>query len=235
MKKETSDMRQKPEVSMDETLEGERLTHPSFGQISARRIQGNGEHLYGSDFTHQNWVEVVIHGSEQLRRVGGDSYFPHKEVVRVAMTESQWATFLSSINFGGAPCTFRRLQGEAFPEIEPLGSKDALFKAALSETVSKSVSRIDELVDALKSDDTKISNKKRGELLSLAALARQDIVANAPFVVEQFGEHMEERVEEAKSAINAYANSRAISGLPAAVGSDAGPLALAAPDVDGDE
>lgn len=224
-------MKQKPEVTVDEQMEAEHIRHPSFGQISARRIQGGGDnHFYGSEFSHQHWIEVVISSSEIVRRVGRDFYSTDSELVRVAMTESQWATFLSSMNVGeGVPCTFRRMAGKGYPEIERLETKEDFFKRQMAETVEDSVSKIDELIYALKSDSLRVSNKARSELVDLAKHARMEIKSNAPFVATQFGEHVETCIEEAKVSIAAYAGSVAQGGGPLAVTAEEAIPALSAP------
>lgn len=236
MKKETN-MKQKPEVTPDEHFEGERLKHPAFGQITARRIQGGGDQrFYGSDFSHQHWIDIVISSSTEVRRIGRDSQFAEAELVRVSMTEAQWATFLSSMNVGdGVPCTFKRMAGKGYPDIEPLETKEDHFKRSMSETVEKSVAKIDELMAALDSDAVKISKKARDELLRLAGQARTEISQNTGFVATQFGEHIEERVEEAKVSIAAYANHIAPRTVGAAIAAAPSSPALPSPGTDESE
>lgn len=224
-------MKQKPEVTVDDLMDAEHIKHPSFGQISARRIQGGGDnHFYGSEFSHQHWIEVVISSSETIRKVGRDFHSANAELVRVAMTEAQWATFLSSMNVGdGVPCTLRRMAGKGYPEIERLETKEDFFKRSMAETVEDSVSKINELIDALNSDTVKLSKKTRSELVRLAEHARMEIRDNAPFVATQFGEHIETRVEEAKVSIAAYAGAVARGDGQLSVAADPAIPALSGP------
>ena len=95
--------------NITETVE----SHPAYAQISASRVSGQ-TNLYGSDFSHQNYVTISIHASELHRSLSRDWAFSRREYIEVAMSESQWAAFVSSMNVGcGIQCTLSHLEGNA--------------------------------------------------------------------------------------------------------------------------
>src|SRR5687767_12050919 len=89
------------------TDRGTTESHPAYGQISASRVSGS-INLYGSDFRHNHYVIVSIHRSVLDRDLSHDWPFPRQEIIEVALSESQWAHFVSSLNAGsGAQCTIQ--------------------------------------------------------------------------------------------------------------------------------
>ena len=62
-------------------------THPSYAQISASRISGHAS-LYGSDFIHNVFVEIIIAHSELNRGLSRDWPFARKEIVSVWLSEA---------------------------------------------------------------------------------------------------------------------------------------------------
>jgi len=79
--------------------------HPAYAQIGANRVSG-GAYLYGSDFKHQHYITIQIHDSELHRQLSGDRAHSKRRLIEIAMSEAQWATFVSSLNQGGGvQCT----------------------------------------------------------------------------------------------------------------------------------
>lgn len=99
------------------------ITHPAFAQISASRVSG-GTYLYGSDFQHHNYVTISIKLSESHQRKGSgrDWAFGREEILEVALSEAQWATFVSTMNVGdGVQCTLSRKNGSFVPGLASTG------------------------------------------------------------------------------------------------------------------
>lgn len=218
-------------VASDNGRDGTRYTHPAFGQITAGRVSGGGVSLYGSDFAHNNFVTISIHGSVLDRQLSRDWHFPRDEVVEVYLSEAQWATFVSSMNVGGGvPCTLARVQGETMPAI-PFRSQHEDFKAELNGTVEGMTARIDATIQQMRDGiGASLSNKKRDELLAELVRLRQDVSSSLPYVAQSFGEHMEQTVEKAKIEVNAYVHSAVTrAGLTALSEGGAAPLQLSAP------
>ena len=81
-------------------------SHPAYAQIRASRVSGS-TNLYASDFNHSHFMTVTISKSEHHRHLSNDWYHEKGQLIEIAMSESQWAHFISSANVGsGSQCYF---------------------------------------------------------------------------------------------------------------------------------
>lgn len=169
-------------------------THPAYGMIGAARVSGHAT-LAGSDFRHQHYVIIELRGAKLYRGHSNDRWYGDKSIARVALSEAQWATFVSTMNVGfGVPCTMEHLNGERIPGIQPIVDRNKQFKSEVKQTMQDALEKMQEAHDAA-------PTKK---LKAMIAKAMQEIRANVPFVEQQFGEHMENTVEKAKIEVSAY-------------------------------
>jgi hypothetical protein len=177
-------------------------THPSFAQIVASRVSGH-TNLYDSDFQHNAFITVTISRSELHRGLSYDRHHGKEELIEVAMSEVQWASFVSSMNVGsGVPCTIQHIARERVPQLPNPGSRDKQFGEEMRRTVSESIKALNELsasVDALG-----LSQKKADALKMKIHVATSHLSNNAEFVASQFDEHMEGTVERAKAEVHGY-------------------------------
>lgn len=179
------------------------LEHPAFGQISLSRITGTRT-LYDSDFKHRHFVRITIRHSELHRGLSRDWHFARGEVASVNLSEAQWATFVSSFGLGnGVPCTIDSIAGKHVPEF-PLRDEGQEFKAEADSKLAESVQALDAAIAAVTENTIGLTKTKAAALLEPLKRARMQIAQNLPFVAQQFGEHMEARVEKAKVEVNAY-------------------------------
>lgn len=186
----------------DDGRGGLKVEHPAYAQIGAGRVSG-GAYLYGSDFQHRNFVRITIRASHLGRSLSNDWPYGGREYIEVDLSEAQWAEFVSSMNVGfGVQCTLRHRDGELVPELPAPVRRVDQFQDEIKQKVVKALEHMDDLVAQI--DTMKVSEKQKGELKSKVSLARQQIVSNMPFVLEQFSEHMESTVQKAKTEINAY-------------------------------
>lgn len=200
------------------------MRHPAYAQIGASRVSGQAR-LYGSDFQHQNYINVRIYESEMHRSLSNDWPFAGREYIEVALSEAQWATFVSSMNVGhGVPCTLERRDGKSVPAIAPPEvDPHEKFEDDAREKLTRALGELDLL--RLEIDALKVSEKQKAALASRVNMARQQMVSNVPFVLKQFGEHMEHTIEKAKVEVNAYVTGAVMrAGLKALGGSEEVPL-----------
>jgi hypothetical protein len=180
-------------------------THPAYAQISASHVSG-GAYLYGSDFKHQNYVVVRIARSEMNRHLSNDWPHTREELIEVAVSESQWASFVSSMNRGeGTQCTLQRLNGKMVPQIPGIEGKIAQFRAEGSEAAEEAVREIGELRKEI--NDSKLSQKQKEAWTRKLDFIEGRTTGNLRFVANQFGEHMEKVVNKAKTEISAFAHN----------------------------
>jgi hypothetical protein len=181
-----------------------RYEHPAYAQVSANRVSGSAV-LYGSDFTHQNFVRIRVAKSSVRRDLSND--WVHADVrpyLEIDLSEAQWASFVSSLNVGsGTQCTLRRLHGmDEIPELPTPPSRRDQFKDEAREACKHALDAIEELRASVA--DLKVSQKQKDELTKRANSIEARLTGSLPFVLDQFGEHMETTVEKAKTEINAY-------------------------------
>jgi hypothetical protein len=214
------------EPTVREGSMGDEVTsHPAFAQLSVSRVSGR-TNLYGSDFSHNSYVVVRIHPSELHRSLSRDSHFAGvRPIAEVAMSEAQWATFVSSFNMGGVPCTIQQFNGERLPQLPDPKSRADQFGAEMQEDFTEALAALDELRAAVADNTTGLSKKKQDAILGYVHNAKAKLNSSAPFVADQFGKHMQAEKERAKVEIHGYANQLfQRAGVTALAGS--GPLAL---------
>jgi cysteinyl-tRNA synthetase len=210
---------QKPKlVKGDGRLADTIETHPCYATIGVSRVSGR-QILFGSDFEHQHYMIVRIRSAELVRGVSNDHVHSNREYIEVALSESQWATFVSSPNMSGVPCTLIRKDGKLIPELPELPDRRSQFTKELKDRLELSKQSMSELVDQIK--DLKVSDKQKKALLSTLHTAQMNLIGNVEFVEEQFREHVERNIEAAKQEINAYmASALQRAGLDALTSAD---------------
>lgn len=181
-------------VRRDEFIE----THPAYGMISASRVQSSpGEHLFGSDFRHSGYVVISFGPADVRRDLSNDWYHRQKVTHEVALSEAQWATFVSTMNVGdGVPCTIRFEAGEGdVDRILPIVDRRAQLSTEVTNRLDRALKEIDEVLAA--------PGLRKADQMRLR-VARQEIDANLGFVAEQFDRSAEKTIEKAKIEIAAY-------------------------------
>lgn len=213
------------------TTTGDRsvTTHPAFAQISASRVNGRSN-LYGSDFTHNGFISIAIKKSELHRSLSNDWYFDREQLIEIALSEAQWASLVSSLNIGsGVPCTLEWMKDEGrIPQLPDPESRADQFGMEFQKDFEEALESLDTLARDLESSG--LSKKKIAEMTAQVRRAKAQISSSAPFVVKQFGEHMEAGVEKAKAEVHGYIQTLTQRIGERALASPEGPLALSARD-----
>lgn len=194
---------EKPEVTQVGTAHVDQLErHPAYGQISASRYSGE-THLYGSDFQHRNFIVIDIHKSELTRSLSKD--WPHERdnIVSVAISEAQWAHFVSSFNVGGGTqCTILRIAGLQVPGISRPLDRAEQFTNEFIDRFDIANKGLDELRATIQASGLGVKLKeKMGHIIDSVEM---NIGENVGFVAESFGKHMEKTKEAAKVEVNAH-------------------------------
>ena len=184
---------------------GDISTHPSFAQIAASRVSG-GTYLYGSEFKHDHYVTISISKSQLRRGLSNNYYYGHDEMIEVALSEAQWATFVSSMNQGsGVCCTLQRLDRKMIPQLPEIPSMKKQFKVEADETLASATKQLKRLSEQIK--ESGLSKKKQSALLMTLEHASRGFGSSMKFVSDQFGEHVENTLESAKIEVEAYLTS----------------------------
>lgn len=218
------------------TVKGDRddeetTTHPAYAMIGASRVQG-GAYLYGSEFHHHHYVTVSIRRSETHRNLSRDWFSGGEELIEVAMSEAQWATFVSSMNVGqGVPCTLSRHNGKMIPTLPEPPEPSIQFRKEMLESMARMQRDLKGIAAEL---DGAMNKTKVTELQKKLHWIASRMTDSTGFVADQFGEHIEKTVEKAKIEINAYATSTILrAGLAALKGGNTPALTYGGEPVQG--
>jgi hypothetical protein len=198
---------QEPETIQATGISYETLEHPAFGSIRVNRVQGQ-RYLHGSDFQHQNYVVLSIAPAVVERSLGRDCHFARRDFLRIAMTEAQWATFVSSFGMGGGvPCTIEYREGQSVPGF-PAPERAAKFKKEVADDLNGLIDELTKLVQEVEANTSGLTKPKKEAILARATQALRYANDHVPFLNEQFAEHMEGEAEKAKAEVEGYLNQR---------------------------
>lgn len=178
-----------------------------YGMIQVHRTNSTGSHLVGSDIEHQQYVTLKISKAIYERNLKNDWWFDRDNIIEVSMTLSQWAEFISSPNTSGVPCTLDRIQGrclweeEEVPFVDKIKLHDEEFKKHWRDNIKEMKNLIENLSDSF---ENKESRKTQRELIHELELAIKNFIPNEKFAINEFEEHIERRVNQAKTEISNY-------------------------------
>lgn len=182
-------------------------THPSFAQLASYRVTagGNGTALYGSDFSHNSFIAIEISASELHRGLNRDWHHSKNNLVRIHLSESQWATFVSSVGQGGGvPCTMTSFNGKDIADLPPPVTRKNQYKQELSEDINNIIEKM-ALITA-NVDGTTLSKAKKQEINNGLAEIKRFLVSTFPYMQQSFDKHMESTIEKAKQEIHGFMN-----------------------------
>ena len=182
-------------------------THPAYGQIACSRVTCQpGESLYGSDFKHNGFMTITIRRSELHRGLNRDWPHSRDELIEVALSESQWATFVSTPNSGlGVQCTLQFYRGDKaglIPGIPAPPVRTEQFHGEARDRIEATTRAVDALVEKI--EEMPLSAKAKKELKAQAETISRQLTDGLPWVAKQFAEHVETTTDKARAEIHAY-------------------------------
>ena len=131
-----------------------RENHPAYAMIGASRVSqfggGGGARLFGSDFGHQHYVTISIRRASLGRSHQSEHAYGEEELIEVALSEAQWATFVSSMNVGhGVQATLTRVRdGDGFhlvPGIDDDTNRQEQFSNDIAERLAGLIEQLREV------------------------------------------------------------------------------------------
>lgn len=192
-----------PEVTPSANDRGTTHSHPAFGLARATRVSGVAS-LYGSEFLHNGYIQLTISRSVLNRELSTDWHYERDEVVRVNFSEAQWVAFITRMNVGsGTPCTLDMVgKGGFLPAIPEPRDVHAEFKRERDERLQDAQRLIGEAEGMVRG--LKLPKAEKERLHGVLRQAAMQLGVNLDFVAQQFGRHMESRVERARTEIAAW-------------------------------
>ena len=179
-------------------------THPAYAQIEVSRVSGGNVTLYDSDFKHNHYMVLRVQPSRMMRHLNKDWHHSgHNPMIEVAMSESQWATLVSSLNMGGGvPCTLQRFDGKNIPSIPAPIARHDQYAGEIKEDLAEAVAEMDALDKLI--EESGLSKTKAAALREKVRSARSTLTSSIPWIVESADKHMEKTVERGKQEVQGY-------------------------------
>jgi hypothetical protein len=192
--------------------------HNSFGVIKLFKVQSNGTTLFGSALRHQGFIAVEVHRATLERHLHRDWIQSDEPIVRLEMSEAQWAQFVSSVGCGtGVPVTLN--------QAPPIGTRIESMDGLKSEPVKKTFDReiatkvakmIENGTAALATLEAMAEQKtvSKTELKTAISLMQnhiQNLPSNMKFVQTQFAETMEQTIQDGKIEMETFVGNLAMS------------------------
>jgi hypothetical protein len=181
--------------------------HPAWGLIGASRVSCSpGSTLFDSDIQHQHTIVVKLSLARRRRDLHHDHLMADgkmsSHVVEVEMSFAQWASFVSSMNAGdGVPCTIRRREGEAVPEVP--------YEPRLAETLNEVRGKAEAAQAAIAEAFAAYkAHKTAGNLRTLESAIR-NMPANMEFAAESLSEHAENVTQKMRADVEAFVTDAA--------------------------
>lgn len=189
-------------VTHQESNRGTVTSHPAFASISLTRSSGSC-YLFGSDFQHQQSIRLRISPAVLCRNLSGDSVFDERlPMIEVALSHDQFAKMVSSIGTSPTPCTLTTFDRKSVPGLPAPVARTEQFAQEANDRMESARADLREALAAVQ--ESKLSRKDKDTLCRKLAAAEMNIGTNLKFVADQFGEHMEEVVNAARSEVDAY-------------------------------
>jgi hypothetical protein len=183
-----------------------RESHPAWGLIGAYRVTGSAR-LFDSDINHHHFIVVRLSRATRDRKLGRDWIHPENEadIAEIAMSEAQWASFVSSMNSGsGVPCTLERTEVDG---IIPSFPSEPRLAESMKEVRNASAKALEEIREAQEAVDEAFERgagkKEMRSLLQNLKFRVRNGPANMNFAAESLTEHAENVVQRARADIEA--------------------------------
>lgn len=184
-------------------------SHPSYGMMGFFRTSssGRGPRLFQSHTDNSTFIHLVIKQAEVAHDLGRDWVTGKEVVVDVALSASQFAELLTTMNVGdGVPCTITQIGKNSIPNPPSSTSEAAKVRSNFRKEVRTQMEGLESLQEeiasilskpnVLKSDKEKIS-AKMAKLINLFS-------STAPFMLDSFEESTEKIVSSGKAEFDAF-------------------------------
>lgn len=181
--------------------------HPAWVLVGASRVSSSppGAVLFDSDIRHQHYVTVRVKRATRKRNLNHDWKHGRDTIIEFAMSEAQWASFVSSMNTGdGVPAT-----------LEWDGTLDDPHVPGMPHAPRLQVS-MDEVHNAAAAAEAKVQDafaayqeKKTAANLRSLEIAIGHMTPNMDFAAKSLSEHAENVVQRARADVEAFVVQKA--------------------------
>jgi hypothetical protein len=197
-------------------MNSDHKSHPSYGKIVLSKPRsGGGAHLFGSKVRHPSFVSLEIREATISEDGFGEFIHEGKSIVKIHMSEAQWAHMVSSFGNGtGTPVTISSRAGVGYIEDppEPISVIDAAKQSANDVKVNL-VKRLEDLkkdVEVLSGTAGTVKKKDLANLAHDFDILASWLSSNFDFLENQVKERMEVEVAKAQIEIEAIVNNAVV-------------------------
>lgn len=196
------------EYKKEQTILGEKTSHPAYGMLQFSRRTGGATHLFGSSIEHKDTIAMTLRHGEITRGLNSDWFYGDKIIVEVEMSYSQFAEAITSMNMGsGVPVTIRRTERDGkIPECDFVNKKEQFqneLKERLDNATEISRNLINE-VQKLFNEKKSLTKADRNEIIGKLNTIYAQVNGNVEFTYEMFNEQIDKTVMEAKGEIESF-------------------------------
>lgn len=183
-------------------------THPSWVLIGASRVNATpGAVLFDSDIRHHHYVVVRIRRATRKRDLNHD--WIHADgrfsIVEIAMSEAQWASFVSTMNSGdGVPATLEWDATLDDPRV-PSPPYQPRLQVSMDEVHAAAVEAQKDVLEAFQA----YSEKKNADNLRTLQARIDNMAPNIDFAAKSLAKHAENVVTRARADIEAFVVQKA--------------------------
>lgn len=182
-------------------------SHPAWVLIGASRVSQSppGQALFDSDIRHQHYVVVTLKRAERKRDLNHDWKHGRETIVEVAMSEAQWASFVSSMNTGdGVPATLQWDATQENPMVPgvPYAPRLQVSMEEVHGAAWKAQKKVEDAFAAYK-------EKKSAANLRDLEIAIGHMTPNMDFAARSLSEHAENVVQRARADIESFVVAKA--------------------------
>lgn len=204
-----------------------RFKHPCFGLARFSRVSSYSGFMFGSDVQSENYIELTISNAERVKGDYRVHYYDYgKPIVRLRMTQTQFAELLTSMNIGnGVPVTLEAVCGESVEQFNIDEAKNHLdelkddFKERTVETLNSLIDTNKKLKKIISKKN--LSKKDQEDATRLLDKYIQEIRSNIPFFIKLYKEETTDIVQRAKAEIDGMLQSCIIRAGVKALGLEA--------------
>lgn len=181
-------------------------THPAWILVGANRVSGTpGAVLFDSDIQHRHYIVVTVARASRRRDLNHDFKFGRKQIFSFAMSEAQWASFVSSMGVGGGVPATLEFDASADHPIVPGMPYSPRLQVSMDEVhgaAEKAEAKVKEAFERYKA-------KRSAANLRDLEIAIGHMTPNVDYVTKTLIEHAENVVTRARADIEAHVLAKA--------------------------
>ena len=198
-------------MSADDDIDS-REKHPAFGMAVFSRASVGGvrgkNRLFGSSIDSLNIIELTICHAEVHHRLGSDHFMGDKEIIRVAMTEHQFAQLLTTMNQGdGVPVTIMHVNGKPTPPLPEMKVEAAKITDKFRDDVAKWKKQLDTTtveIEAILAKKGALNQDEKRRVTELTSRLVEQIQGHTTFLLDQFDESITGVIGQAKAEVEGF-------------------------------